>query len=276
MFLLVGLQYSPAYSALIATAVQLVIGALNRHNRITIKKIYFALKNTAVVMLMMAVILALAGIIIGCVQLSGLSYRLSMGLSNLAGDNVWLLLLLTAATGIILGMGMTTSAVYIMMAVLVAPALIEIGITPMAAHFFVFYFGVAALVTPPVCPTSYVAAVIANAKPVKTGITGAKLAVVGFVIPFVFALRPALLMEGSFYQTVIASVVAIVITVGLSFGLAGHYLGGLRIFTRLCLMAFSMMMIYPNDKIALAGVIVIMGYISVKFAFVRLLKTKTI
>jgi len=119
IYLLMVMGYSPQLSALWATGALIVIGFFSKSNRMSLNKIYLALKNTAVTMMMMAVVCAVAGIIVSCVQLTGLDHRLSMGLLGLAGDNVWLLLALAAVACIILGMGMTTSAVYIVMAVLV-------------------------------------------------------------------------------------------------------------------------------------------------------------
>ncbi len=142
IYLLMVLAWSPELSALYATGAMVVIGFLNKGNRMTLNKIYLALKNTAVAMMLIAITLSVAAIIVGCIQLAGLSYRLSMGLINISAGNIWLLLALTALSCIILGMGMTTSAVYIMMATLVAPALIQVGFNPVAAHFYVFYFGV--------------------------------------------------------------------------------------------------------------------------------------
>jgi len=242
--LLMVVGYSPELSALYATGALVVIGYLNKRNRLSLKKIYLALKNTAMAMLMMAVVCAVAGIIVSCVQLTGLSYRLSTGLLGLAGGNVWLLLLLTAVSAIILGMGMTTSAVYIIMAVLVAPALVEVGFLPIAAHFYVFYFGVAALITPPVCPTSYIGAGIAGAPPMRTAITAARLAIVGFLVPIIFIFQPALLMEGSAIDVVFAATTTLIATVALAGGLAGYMFGNLNILFRIMLLLGAALTVY--------------------------------
>ena len=242
--LLMVMGYSPELSALWATGTLIVIGFFNKRNRMNLNKIYLALKNTAIAMLMMAVVCAVAGIIVSCVQLTGLSYRLSMGLLNLAGGNVWLLLVLAAVSCIILGMGMTTSAVYIIMAVLVAPALVEVGFLPIAAHFYVFYFGVAALITPPVCPTSYIGAGIAGAPPMRTGITAARLAIVCFVVPFIFIFQPALLMEGTAPSVLLATATTFIATVALAGGLAGYMFGNLNILWRILFLIGAILIIY--------------------------------
>ena len=254
LFLLVGLQYSPPYSALFATGSLIIIGLFNKANRINLRKIYLALKNTAVVMMMMAIILALAGVIIGCVQLTGLSYRLSMGLVNFAGGSTWLLLGLTAFASVLLGMGMTTSAVYIMLAVLVVPALNEVGFIPLATHFYVFYFGVSALVTPPVCPTSFVAAGIADSEPMRTGFTAARLAVVGFIVPIIFIFDPALLLVGSLTSIVLVSITTIIATIGLAVGFSGYMFGPFHFIWRIPLIAGALLIVYPSGVATIIGI----------------------
>jgi len=165
---------------------------------------------------------------VACVNLTGLSYRLSMGLVNISGGNVWLLLALTAISCIILGMGMTTSAVYIMMATLVAPALISVGFNPVASHFYVFYFGVSAMVTPPVCPTSYIGAGIAGASPMRTGITAARLSIITFLAPLIFIFQPQLVMEGPISATLLSTAYMATAVVALAGGLGGYMFGSLN------------------------------------------------
>jgi len=251
--LLMIFGYSAELSALYATASLIIIALFNKTNRITWNKIYLALKNTAISMMMMTLVCAVAGIIVSCVQLTGLSYRLSVGLVGMAGGNVWLLLILAAVSCIILGMGMTTSAVYIIMAVLVAPALIDIGFLPIAAHFFVFYFGVAALITPPVCPTSYVAAGIAQSAPMRTGLTASRLAIVSFLAPFIFIFQPALLMEGSVTQVLLALGTTLLAIVGLAGALAGYMFGNLNIIWRVLFLAGMVLVIYPTQFTNIIG-----------------------
>jgi TRAP transporter 4TM/12TM fusion protein len=254
LILLVGLQYSPPYSALFATGSLIVIAFFNKANRINLRKIYLALKNTAVVMMMMAIILALAGVIIGCVQLTGLSYRLSMGLVNFAGGSTWLMLGLTAVASVLLGMGMTTSAVYITLAVLVVPALNELGFIPLATHFYVFYFGVSALVTPPVCPTSFVAAGIANSEPMRTGFTAARLAIVGFIVPIIFIFNPALLLVGSITSIVLVTITTVIATIGLSVGFSGYMFGRFHFIWRIPLIAGALLIVYPSGVATIIGI----------------------
>ena len=280
IFLLMVWGYSPELSALYATVVLIVIGFFTKGNRMTLRKIYLALKNTAVMMMMMALVCAVAGIIVSCVQLTGLSYRLSMGLVGLASGNVWLLLLLAAVSCIILGTGMTASAVYIIMAILVAPALIDFCFVPIAAHFFVFYFGVSALITPPVCPTSYVAAGIAGAPPMRTGVTAARLAIVSFLVPFIFVFQPALLMEGPAIDILLATGTTFIATVAVAGGLAGYMFGNLNILWRILLIVGALLVVYhpmgftpiigPIELTTIIGSAIVVAFVLFKFILSRL------
>jgi len=287
LFLLIGLNYSPELSAMYAIAALIItsvfkriLGWLREPDGITasklaagtiesLRKLALACKNTAIVMLMMTTVCAIAGIIVGAVQLTGLSYRLSMGLVSIAGGNVWYLLLLTAVTAIILGMGMTTSAVYLILAVLVAPALVDVGFSRLAAHFFVFYYGVAALITPPVAPTSYIAAGIAGASPMKVGFSATKLAVVTFLAPFIFVFHPALLMEGTVSEVILTAGYTLLASVALAAGLSGYLFGNLNVWWRLVLLISAILIVFPETITTIVGSSVIVGATILNFILSR-------
>jgi TRAP-type uncharacterized transport system fused permease subunit len=163
-----------------------------------------------------------AGIVIGVLNVSGLGFGLSLQLVKTVGDNLFVLLILSAVICIILGMGMPTVAVYILLAVLVAPALTDLGIVPMAAHLFIFYFGMMCMITPPVCLASFAAAAIAEAPPMQTGYTSMRLAVVAFVIPFLFVLEPSLIMIGSPAKILLAFTTAAIGCYFIGVGLSGY------------------------------------------------------
>ncbi len=277
LYFLLIVRYSPELSAMYATGAMIVMGFFNRRNRMTVNKIYLAFKNTAIAMMLIAVTLGVASIIVGCVQLTGLSYRLSMGLINISAGNVWLLLGLTAMSCIVLGMGMTTSAVYIMMATLVAPALIQVGFNPVAAHFYVFYFGVSAMVTPPVCPTSYVAAGIAGSSPMRTGVTAARLSIVSFMAPLIFIFQPALLLQGTATATLISSAYLASAVVGLAGGLGGYMFGTLNWWLRILFIAGALVIVsgpsitfMPAELVNISGSAIIIGLVLLRFIMSRL------
>ncbi|MBI4318648.1 MAG: TRAP transporter fused permease subunit [Chloroflexi bacterium] len=167
-------------------------------------------EQTSRVLLEVGVIVAMAGFIIGAMQISGLAFILSNALINLAGGNVVVLLMLTAVVALILGMGMPTTAVYVLLAVLVAPALVQLGVPPLPAHLFVFYFGMLSMITPPVCLAAYAAAAIARASMWQTGFEAMRLAGIAYVVPFMFVASPALLLRGSLADIIPAAITAIV------------------------------------------------------------------
>ena len=141
--------------------------------------------------------LAAAGFVIGVLNATGLSFALTLLLVKLAGANLFLLLLVGGGIGIILGMGMPTTAVYILLATLMAPSIVETGVTKMAAHMFVLYFGMLSMITPPVALAAYAAANISKAGVMETGWAACRIGWVKFVLPFMFVLSPTLLMIGT-------------------------------------------------------------------------------
>jgi TRAP-type uncharacterized transport system fused permease subunit len=141
-------------------------------------------------------ITAAAGFIIGVLNITGLSFSLTLLLVQVGSGNLWLLLILAAIVSIILGMGMPTVGVYVLLAALVAPAMVKIGLSPMASHMFVMYFGMMSMITPPVALAAYAAASLAHTDPMKTGWIAVRFGWIAFIIPFLFIRAPSLLLEG--------------------------------------------------------------------------------
>lgn len=256
LFFLLYLQYSPQLSALYASAVLIIVSWFNKANRITLGKLIQAMKDTAIAMMMVTTVCALAGIIVASVELTGLSYRLSFILTGIAGGNLMYLLIMTAITSIILGMGMPTAPAYVLLAVLAAPALIKLGLTPTAAHFFVFYFGVVAVITPPVCPASYVAAGIANAPPMKTALAGCRVGIAAFIAPFIFAYHPGLLMIGPVTDIIWAFFISLVSVFAMAGGLGGYLLKPLNRWERALAIGSSLLIIAPELITTIVGIVI--------------------
>ena len=145
---------------------------------------------------------AAAGIIIGCVFVSGLGLKFTNVLVTLAGGHLWVTLILTMFACLILGMGLTTTAVYITLAALVIPAVTRMGVEPIAAHLFAFYFGLVSAITPPVALASFAAAGIAGSNPMQTGFHSCRLGIAKYVLPFVFVYAPGMLFVGHWSQIV--------------------------------------------------------------------------
>jgi TRAP transporter 4TM/12TM fusion protein len=199
IYALFWMNYEAETAGLLATAVVLILAVLFpvAGKRIGLRDLYEILRETGVTVLDLFMIGMAAGIIIGSLNYAGIGFSLTLSLLHLGGGTMIGLLLLAAIASIILGMGMPTVGVYILLATLIAPALIEMGITPMAAHLFILYFGCLSMITPPVCIGAFAAANIAGADPMRTGYTSMALGWTCFVIPFLFVFSDTLLLRGS-------------------------------------------------------------------------------
>lgn len=189
----------------------LVIGSLVRSTRQSIRKIIIGAAEVAVRAMPVALACALAGIIVGVVSYSGLGNKLTSTIVDISQTSLTLAVVLTIAGTILLGMGMPTTSAYIMSAILLAPALIELGFDPLAAHMLVFYFAILAMVTPPIALSAYAAASIADAPPGPVGWTALRLSMPVMLIPVLMIFRPAILLRGSVADILIALVLSLVI-----------------------------------------------------------------
>ncbi len=254
---------SIAYAAAIAIITTIVVGIFNKEDRITPKRIFEALAAGGQGMITVAVACGVAGIIAGTITMTGLATLIINGIVTLAGDTVIIALFLTMLCCIVLGMGVPTTANYCIMAATCAPILIKMGVPDIAAHFFVFYFGIVADLTPPVALAAYAGAAIAQANPMKTAITATKLAIGAFIVPYVFALNPAML----FIETTIPEVILICVTsfIGIfavSASLEGYFVHNMRWYERLVSVVGGLLLIYPGIVtdvigIALVGAVLI-------------------
>jgi TRAP-type uncharacterized transport system fused permease subunit len=216
------LNRRPEEAGLLAALAALIVGFLTPGVKIGWQEILRILTNAGRGMLEIVAITGLAGVVIGVLQLTGLGFTLTLTLLNIGQSNALLLLVLTAIVSIILGMGMPTTAVYVLLAVLVAPGLAKLGIVPIAAHLFIFYFGMLSMVTPPVCMASYAAASIGKTDPVQTGWEAMKLCSIAYVVPFLFVFSPSLLLIGHWYEVVFSVITAILGSILLVVGIVGY------------------------------------------------------
>jgi TRAP transporter 4TM/12TM fusion protein len=212
----------PEEAGLLAAASGIVVGFLTPGVKLGVREFIKMLLNTGRGLLEIAAITGLAGVVIGVLQLTGLGFTLTLTLLNLGESSAILLLILTAVVSIILGMGMPTTAVYVLLAVLVAPGLAKLGIMPIAAHWVIFYFGMLSMVTPPVCIASYAAATIGKTDPIRTGWEAMRLCSIAYVIPFLFVFSPSLLLYGHWYIVALSVATALVGSMLLGVGLVGY------------------------------------------------------
>jgi TRAP transporter 4TM/12TM fusion protein len=204
IFLLIFLQRE-AVAPYYATAMLLVLNQLSRKNRWDIKAAGSFLVASGKLLTELLAIMAGVGLIVGALSVTGLSGTLVNDLLYLAGDSVLLLLLMGALTSFVLGIGMTVTAAYIFLAIVLAPALIQGGLDPMSVHLFILYWGMLSFITPPVALGAFAAASIAGASALKTGFKAMRLGSVIYFIPFFFVLDPALILEGSWWDIVSAT-----------------------------------------------------------------------
>jgi TRAP transporter 4TM/12TM fusion protein len=190
------------WAAVSVVAVNWIFGY--KGHRMRPAEIYHAIRDTGVTGVDIVVIGAMAGFIIGVVEVTGLGNGLTIVLIQFGEDNLYGLLAITAVVCIILGMGMPTTAIYLLVALLAAPPLIKLGVDPIAAHMFVLYFGIVSLITPPVAVAAFVAANLAGAKPMETAITSVRIGWTALVVPVIFVTTPALLMQGTVIDIILA------------------------------------------------------------------------
>ena len=213
--------FAPDKAGLAALILFFLISLVKKSTGMNWKTTRVIITGTGRGLLEIGVITGIAGIIIGTLNLSGLGFNISYALVTLGGENIILLLLLAALVSIFLGMGMPTVSVYILLAVLIAPALEELGVVPMSAHLFIFYFGLLSMITPPVAIASYAAAAVAQSEPIRTGWESVKLGAMAYIVPFIFVFAPGLLLRGSVLDVLWAIVSTALGAIWLGFGLSG-------------------------------------------------------
>lgn len=233
-----------------------------------------SLKATGQSSVQIVVIGAVAGIIIGIVDVTGLSFGLTFVLVQLGENSLLLLLFLTAGICIILGMGMPTTAIYFLLATLAAPPLIQLGVEPMAAHMFVLYFGLMSMITPPVALAAFTAANIAGADPMRTSVAALRFGWPGLVVPFLFVFGPSLLLYGTFFQVSLAAVTAMGGIWMTSAGIAGYLVHPLTAVTRTALTAGGLALMVPAEAFPGAWMVKVFGAVLCVFLVARMMGRK--
>ena len=254
-------QRSIQYAAAIAIVVAIVVSMFNKNTRMSPMRFLEALAAGGQGTITVAAACGVAGIIAGTITMTGLANMLINGIVALAGNQVIVALFLTMVCCIVLGMGVPTTANYCIMAATCAPILIRMGVPTVAAHFFVFYFGIVADLTPPVALAAYAGAAIAQANPMKTALTATKLAIGAFIVPYVFALNPAMLfVDTTVFEVVLICITSLIGIFAVSAGLEGYLLDHMPWYFRIISAVGGLMLIYPglvSDSIGLGLVAVV-------------------
>ena len=251
-------QKSIQYAAAIAIVAAVAVSLFNKGNRITPKRFLEALAAGGQGTITVAAACGVAGIIAGTITMTGLANMMINTIVALAGNHVIIALFLTMLCCIVLGMGVPTTANYCIMAATCAPILIRMGVPAVAAHFFVFYFGIVADLTPPVALAAYAGAAIAQANPMKTALTSTKLAIAAFIVPYVFALNSAmLLVDTTIGEVILICVTSLVGIFAISAALEGYVFHKMPWFLRIACAAGGLMLIYPGPVTDTAGLLLV-------------------
>ncbi|NJP36816.1 TRAP transporter permease [Alkalicoccus luteus] len=256
--------FTPTYAALTGIGTAFLVSYVRKDTRLMPKDILDAFEQGARIALPVIAACATAGIIVGTVVFTGLGGRIAGGLIQMAGENLFLLLFFTMIACILLGMGLPTTANYVVTASMAAPALINFGVPEIAAHFFVFYFGIVADITPPVCLAAYAGAGIAKANPMKAGVNAFKLAIAAFIIPYVFVYNPQLLLVDAEFGTVVLLIITSMLGMAaVSASIMGYFFNTFLLYERLLLFAAGIMLIYPGNILIEGGGLVLFILIAV-------------
>jgi TRAP transporter 4TM/12TM fusion protein len=246
--------YSPMRAGFVAIVITLILAFLMSPVKKQILPIIVGIgKNAPKQMLAVVAAVLNAGIIIGVLFMTGLGLRLSSIIVDISQGVLLFGLILTMLFAIILGMGMPTSGAYIIMGTLLAPSLVKMGLSVLQAHMFVLYFASMSMITPPVAIASYAAAGIADANPQKVGFAAWKLGLAAFIVPYMFAYGPQLLLMGNLSSAIIPIITAIIGCICLSFGLEGYILTRATFYERIGLFAVALLLIYPGMLSDVAG-----------------------
>ena len=251
------------YAAALAILAAIFVSMFSKETRVTPKRLLEALAAGGQGTITVAAACGVAGIIAGTITMTGLANMLINGIVALAGNQVIIALFLTMLCCIVLGMGVPTTANYCIMAATCAPILIRMGVPAVAAHFFVFYFGIVADLTPPVALAAYAGAAIAQSNPMKTALTATKLAIGAFIVPYVFALNPAMLfVDTNAFEVITICITSFIGICAISAALEGYLLKHMSWPERIMSAAGGLLLIYPGlvtDSIGLALVAVVVA-----------------
>lgn len=259
------------FSASIAILVAIIVSLFNREDQINLTKILEALEAGGKGVITVAVACAMAGIISGCITATGLASKMItavVSISNSVGfmDPTLIALFLTMICCIILGMGVPTTANYCIMASTCAPILITIGVPKIAAHFFVFYFGIVADITPPVALAAYAGSAIAKSNPMKTGVNATKLAIGAFIVPYIFCLNPQmLLIDASALKVIVIIITSLLGIFGVAASLNGFLKCPISWPVRIVFCVAGLLMMDPNTVTDLIGIVLMAVAVAIQF-----------
>jgi TRAP transporter 4TM/12TM fusion protein len=249
IYFLFGLQFSPETSALWATISIFVVTLLRKKTRLNLRQIGDAMNESARSSVIVGLTCAMAGIMMASVSTTGLATSISGVIVEFAAGSLFLLLLLAALASFVFGMGIGSIPSYIFVAIMVAPALTQMGIKTIAAHLFVFWTAMSAFITPPFCVSAYVASAIAKSSPMRTGFQAVRIGAGFLLIPFAFIYNPGLILQSSIREIVIATIAVAMGMISVSAGLEGYLLKRINWGERGLLLASGILLLVPRYSI---------------------------
>ena len=259
--LLMVMRWTPVKAAFWSIASLFFLAIFFSPIKVNWKLFFRALEEGSKGLLAVAAACAISGVVIGVFSQTGLGLKFSSMLIYLSGGNIYVLLVLTMLAAILLGMGMSTLPCYLVLAVIVAPALVNMGLDPMAAHLFIFYFGMTAGITPPVCVAVFAGAAMAEANPMKSGYVAVRLGLAALILPYMFIFDHGLLLRGSVMEIIITLATSALGITALAISLSGYLRGNLGVIKRLALFVAALILI----KQGLVSDIIGLGLLAVVF-----------
>ncbi|MBQ3488211.1 MAG: TRAP transporter fused permease subunit, partial [Clostridia bacterium] len=256
-----------AFSAATAIVACIVVSLFNKENRITPMKFFDALANGGKSCISIIAACGIAGCVAGCIAMTGLASQIISFIIRIAGDKLIIALFFTMLCCIVLGMGVPTTANYCIMASTCAPILIKMGVPIIAAHFFVFYFGIVADITPPVALAAYAGSAIAKSDPMKTGVNATRLAIAAFIVPYIFAMDPTMMFVGgvTWYQVVLICITSVIGIYGVASGLAGFTFTNMAWYMRILAIVGGLMLLAPSTWTDIVGLVIVAGVIVIQY-----------
>ena len=253
LIVLMAMQFSALMAAIYSTLALLVVTNFKKETRLNLQILRKTCRMALKSMLAVSAACASAGVIIATLSMTGLGQKVGAIITEFSGGNLLVALILTQLAALLLGTGLVTPATYTLLAVLCAPALIDLGASPIAAHLFIFHFAILGTLTPPVSLAAFAAAGIAGSNPMKTGLTALKLALPGFLIPYFFVMNPTLVGQGEWIAIAIDMVTAIIGVFFMDYALEGYIKHKLNVVMRVMCIASGILLIYPNYAISAVG-----------------------
>lgn len=255
VILLLVMGYSVQLAGFYSILGIIIVSAFKKSTRMGLKDILAALELGAKNSVSIGVICAAAGLLIGSVTLTGLGLKFSSIILGVTNQSLLMTLIMVMLASIILGMGMPTVSAYVILAVLAVPALIDLNVNPIAAHFFVLYFSIMSNVTPPVAVAAYTAGAIANADPNKTGFAALKIVLGTFLIPYMFVFGPSLILQGPVDGIIISVLTAFIGIYAFTSSLQGWMIIRMNMYERILGFVSSILLLYPNTLLSMIGVL---------------------